>query len=55
MLKENKLESQAEDGEYYSGCLYDRQDFLRFRPAKTFLSRVSIANEYVEKIKKDKF
>ena len=40
------------DEEYYSGCLYDRQDFLRFRPAKTFLSRVSIADEYVEKIKK---
>jgi glycerol-3-phosphate O-acyltransferase len=51
MLKENKLDSQVRDEEYYSGCLYDRQDFLRFRPAKTFLSRVSIADEYVEKIK----
>lgn len=52
MLEENKLDPQAKYEEYYSGCLYDRQDFLRFRPAKTFLSRVSIADEYVEKIRK---
>ena len=52
MLEENKLDSQTKDEEYYSGCLYARQDFLRFRPVKTFLSRVSIADEYVEKIKK---
>lgn len=51
MLEEKKIDSQAKDEEYYSGCLYDRQDFLRFRPAKIFLSRVSIADEYVEKIK----
>jgi len=47
-----KIDSPGKNEEYYSGCLYDRQDFLRFRPAKTFLSRVSIADEYVEKIKK---
>lgn len=52
MVEENKLDSQIKDEEYYSGCLYDRQDFLRFRPAKIFLSRVSINDEYVEKIKK---
>ncbi|MGV8058701.1 MAG: 1-acyl-sn-glycerol-3-phosphate acyltransferase [Smithellaceae bacterium] len=52
MLEESKLDSQAKDDEYYAGCLYDRQDLLRFRPAKTFLSRISIADEYVEKIKK---
>ncbi len=52
MLNENKSDFQARDEEYYSGCLYERQDFFRFRLAKTFLSRVSIADEYVEKIKK---
>ena len=41
-----------QDEEYYSGCLYDEQNFLRFRLAKIFLSRVSIADEYVENIKK---
>ena len=51
MLKEKKSHSPAKDQEYYSGCLYDRQDFLRFQLAKTFLSRVSISDEYVEKIK----
>ena len=51
MLKEKKSDSPAKDQEYYSGCLYDRQDFLRFQLAKTFLSRVSISDEYVEKIK----
>ena len=52
MLEENKSEPQLENEEYYSGCMYDKQDFLRFRPAKTFLSRVSINDEYVEAIKK---
>jgi glycerol-3-phosphate O-acyltransferase len=41
-----------QDKEYYSGRLYDEQKFLQFRLAKTFLSRVSIADEYVEAIKK---
>lgn len=51
MLKEHKSDSPVKDEEYYAGCLYDRHDFLRFQLAKTFLSRVSISNEYVEKIK----
>ena len=41
-----------QDKEYYSGRLYDEQKFLQFRLAKTFLSRVSIADEYVDAIKK---
>jgi glycerol-3-phosphate O-acyltransferase len=43
---------QNQDKEYYSGRLYDEQNFLQFRLAKTFLSRVSIADEYVDAIKK---
>ncbi len=38
--------------EYYSGHLYDEQNFLQFRLAKTFLSRVSMADEYIEPLKK---
>ena len=38
--------------EYYSGNLYDKQKFIQFRLVKTFLSRVSIADEYVDAIKK---
>ena len=38
--------------EYYSGCLYDKQNFWRFLPAKIFLSRVSIADEYVDSLSK---
>ena len=38
--------------EYYSGCLYDKQNFWRFLPAKMFLSRVSIADEYVDSLRK---
>lgn len=41
-----------QDKEYYSGRLYDEQNFLQLRLAKTFLSRVSIADEYVDAIKK---
>ncbi len=52
-MKENmNLTKPDQDKEYYSGCLYDEQNFLQFRLAKTFLSRVSIADEYVEAIKK---
>jgi glycerol-3-phosphate O-acyltransferase len=38
--------------EYYSGNLYDKQKFIQFRLVKTFLSRVSIADEYIDAIKK---
>jgi glycerol-3-phosphate O-acyltransferase len=41
-----------QDEEYYSGCLYDKQNFWRFRPAKMFLSRVSIADEYIDSLRK---
>lgn len=37
---------------YYSGHLYDEQNFMQFRLAKTFLSRVSMADEYIEPLKK---
>ncbi|PKN76570.1 MAG: hypothetical protein CVU52_04295, partial [Deltaproteobacteria bacterium HGW-Deltaproteobacteria-10] len=50
-VERKKIDSPEINEEYYSGCLYDRQDFFRFRPAKVFLSRVSIADEYVEKIR----
>jgi glycerol-3-phosphate O-acyltransferase len=43
---------QNQDKEYYSGRLYDEQNFSQFQLAKTFLSRVSIADEYVDNIKK---
>ncbi len=33
------------DEAYYSGCLYEKQDFWRFRPAKRYLSKVSISDE----------
>ncbi len=41
-----------QDEEYYSGRLYDEQNFLQLRLIKTFLSHVSIADEYVDAIKK---
>ena len=47
-----KLAAPDQDKEYYSGRIYDEQNFLRFQLAKKFLSRVSIADEYVEAIKK---
>jgi glycerol-3-phosphate O-acyltransferase len=52
MKEKAKPVKQARDEEYYSGRIYDKQDFLRFHLAKEFLSRVSIADEYVETIKK---
>ncbi len=39
------------ENEYYAGCLYDKQDFWRFRLAKAYLSRVSIADEEVKALK----
>lgn len=52
MIKKVKSAIRVPDEEYYSGRIYDEQDFLRFQLAKTFLSRISIADEYVEDIKK---
>ena len=56
-MKENnssikQIKKQINKEEYYSGHLYDEQNFLQFRLAKTFLSRVAIADEYLENIKK---
>lgn len=52
MNQDNHPEKVTDNEEYYAGRLYDEQDFFQFRLAKTFLSRVSIADEYVETIKK---
>jgi glycerol-3-phosphate O-acyltransferase len=52
MKEKPKPITKAQDKEYYSGRIYDEQDFLRYHLAKIFLSRVSIADEYVETIKK---
>src|SRR5450756_1760376 len=51
-MEKTKFINQDHDEEYYSGCLYDRQNFWRFRPAEIFLSRVSIADEYVDSLRK---
>ncbi len=51
-MEKIKPNTHDHDGGYYSGCLYDKQNFWRFRPAKMFLSRVSIADEYIESLKK---
>ena len=50
--RKNEFRKPNQDKEYYSGHLYDEQNFLQFRLAKTFLSHVSIADEYVDAIKK---
>ena len=51
-MENTKPVNQNHDEEYYSGCLYDKQNFWRFLPAKMFLSRVSIADEYVDSLRK---
>lgn len=40
------------EDEYYAGCIYDNQDLWRFRPSQAYLSRVSIADEEVNALKK---
>jgi len=52
MIEKEIPSTEGCEGEYYSGCIYERQDFWRFRPAKTYLSRVSIADEEVNTLKK---
>ncbi len=49
----NKVSSTPErqDDEYYSGCLYENRDILRFRPVKTYISKVSISDEGVKTLK----
>jgi len=51
MSDDKDTELQTKDEEYYSGCLYDNHGFLRFRPAQTYLSRVSIDDEYIRKLR----
>ncbi|MRR16230.1 MAG: hypothetical protein EG826_07215 [Deltaproteobacteria bacterium] len=50
--KKTPPDTRRQEDEYYSGCIYARQDFWRFRPAKAYLSRVSIADEEVAALKK---
>ncbi len=52
MSEKTPTTADLHEDEYYAGCIYDRQDFWRFRPAKTYLSRVSIAEEEVNALKK---
>lgn len=52
MEEKNSFAKLHPDKEYYSGHLYDEQKFFQFRLLKSFLSRVSIADEYVDAIKK---
>lgn len=47
MKDKTKPVSERDEEAYYSGCIYDRQDIWRFRRAKAYLSRVSIADEEV--------
>ncbi|MDI6741190.1 MAG: 1-acyl-sn-glycerol-3-phosphate acyltransferase [Smithella sp.] len=52
MKSNDHSDNPNQEQQYYSGHLYDEQNFLQFRLAKTFLSRVSLADEYVENIRK---
>ncbi|MBN1363617.1 MAG: 1-acyl-sn-glycerol-3-phosphate acyltransferase [Syntrophaceae bacterium] len=52
MIEKSNSVKSYQGKEYYSGHLYDEQNFLQFRLAKTFLSHVSLADEYIEPIKK---
>lgn len=51
MIAELKTVKKYLNRKYYSGRIYEKQDFLRFQLAKIFLSRISIADEYVASIK----
>ncbi len=51
MIAELKTVKKYFNKKYYSGRIYEKQDFLRFQLAKIFLSRISIADEYVASIK----
>ena len=52
MNENNDFIKPDQNKEYYSGHLYDEQKFFQFRLVKTFLSRVSLADEYIEAVKK---
>jgi glycerol-3-phosphate O-acyltransferase len=51
-MKENMDAQKKPDEPYYSGHLYDDQNFLQMRLIKPFLSRVVLGDEYVGAIKK---
>jgi hypothetical protein len=44
MTEKNNSVKSHQGKEYYSGHLYDEQNFLQFRLANTFLSHVSLAD-----------
>ncbi len=48
----NDWNKPGNNEEYYSGHLYDRQNFFQFGLLKPFLSRVTLADEYVENIRR---
>ena len=52
MNENNNAANSGNSEELYSGRLYDEQNFLQDRLANIFLSRVSMADEYVEAIQK---
>jgi len=52
MNEDNNFIIPYQEKEYYSGHLYDEQKFFQFRLVKTFLSRVTLADEYVEAVNK---
>jgi glycerol-3-phosphate O-acyltransferase len=52
MNENNNSTNRVQNKEYYAGNLYDKRKFFQFRLIDTFLSRVSIADEYVDTIKK---
>ena len=51
MSEQRPTVADRHEDEYYAGCLYDKQDFWRFRSAKAYLSSVSIADEEVKALK----
>ncbi|HUN53908.1 MAG TPA: 1-acyl-sn-glycerol-3-phosphate acyltransferase [Smithella sp.] len=52
MNDNNDFINPYQEKEYYSGHLYDEQKFFQFRLIKQFLSRVTLADEYVESVNK---
>ncbi len=51
-MNDQHMKNISQPEEYYSGHLYDEQNFLQFRLAKTFLSSVSITDAYVDAVRK---
>ena len=52
MSEKTPIVTDHNEDEYYSGCMYEEPDSWRFRPAKMYLSRVSITEEEVNDLKK---